>query len=58
MIQLSLSKTGYFHPAQVLEVIPRFMTTLVVLICDKGIHVSHRFCEGYFALHRLMLALV
>jgi hypothetical protein len=41
----------------VLEVLPKFMTTLLVLLMDKGIHASEHACTSLVLLHRLFLAL-
>lgn len=50
--------TSRFHPFMVLEVIPKMMNTIVVLLSDKGLEVSDRSLNGYFLLWRLLLAAV
>ncbi|KAJ3285338.1 hypothetical protein HK104_009537, partial [Borealophlyctis nickersoniae] len=50
--------THAFKPEMVLEVIPKMMNTLIVLLCDHGISVSSRAIESYFLLHRLLTALL
>merc|ERR1712194_836566 len=51
-------KTARFHPLMCLEVIPKLMNTMVVLLCDKGLEVSERALDGYFMLWRLLGACV
>lgn len=51
-------QTNTFDCEMVLEVIPKMMNTLIVLICDKGVHASEKAIEGYFLLHRLFVALI
>jgi hypothetical protein len=41
-----------------LEVIPKLMNTMVVLLMDKGIAASERALDGYCMLHRLFLGCV
>ena len=41
-----------------LDVLPTIMTTLVVQISDKGTYASERVLDGYYAVHRLLLAIV
>lgn len=50
--------TSRFHPFMVLEVIPKMMNTIVVLLSDKGLEVTDRAINGYFLLWRLLLASV
>jgi len=50
--------TSRFHPFMVLEVLPKMMNTIVVLVSDKGLEVSDRALNGYFLLWRLLLASV
>ncbi|KAL6055035.1 Merozoite surface protein 1 [Balamuthia mandrillaris] len=47
---------GGFHPEMVLDVLPKLMMTMVVLIADKGTHASIRALQGYAAFHRLLMA--
>lgn len=47
-----------FVPTMVLEVLPILMNTMVVLICDKGVHASDRALEGFCLLHRLFVGLI
>lgn len=47
-------KTSRFHPFMTLEVIPKLMNTMVVLLSDKGLQVSERALDGYFMLWRLL----
>jgi len=59
VVQLSPHwKASRFHPFMVLEVLPKLMNTMVVLLCDKGLGVSDRALDGYFQLWRLLLASV
>ncbi|RUS23391.1 TerD domain-containing protein [Endogone sp. FLAS-F59071] len=51
-------QTNTFDCEMVLEVIPKMMNTLIVLICDKGVHASEKAIEGYFLLHRLFVSLI
>ncbi|KAJ3056667.1 hypothetical protein HK097_005344 [Rhizophlyctis rosea] len=51
-------KEQYFQPDMVLEVIPKMMNTLIVLLCDHGMAASTRAVECYFLLHRLLMALL
>lgn len=47
-----------FKPAMVLEVLPKLMNTMVVLLCDKGLEASERAVDGYFLVWRLLAACV
>jgi stress response protein SCP2/ubiquitin-protein ligase len=47
-----------FVPTMALEVIPKLMNTMIVLISDKGIHASEKAIDGYCQLHRLMIAMI
>ena len=59
VVQLSPHwKASRFHPFMVLEVLPKLMNTMVVLLCDKGLGVSDRALDCYFQLWRLLLASV
>uniref|UniRef100_A0A6B2KYC8 F-box domain-containing protein n=1 Tax=Arcella intermedia TaxID=1963864 RepID=A0A6B2KYC8_9EUKA len=59
LVQLSPHwKTTKFHPAMAMEVIPKLMNTMVVLVCDKGVPVSDKVITGYCALHRLLIACI
>lgn len=46
-----------FQPEMVLNVMPKVLNTMVVLLCDKGVGASERAIEGYCMMHRLFLAL-
>ncbi|RVD82337.1 uncharacterized protein DFL_006765 [Arthrobotrys flagrans] len=50
--------TRLFQPRMVLDVIPKMMNTLVVLLMDNGEKISSKAIEGYFLLHRLFRALL
>ncbi|KAK6345493.1 hypothetical protein TWF718_007408 [Orbilia javanica] len=50
--------TRLFQPRMVLDVIPKMMNTLVVLLMDNGEKISSKAIEGYFLLHRLFRALI
>ncbi|KAK6360330.1 hypothetical protein TWF730_006476 [Orbilia blumenaviensis] len=50
--------TRLFQPKMVLDVIPKMMNTLVVLLMDNGEKISSKAIEGYFLLHRLFKALL
>ena len=47
-----------FEPALVLEVLPRIMNTMVVMLADKGVAVSDAAVHGYCQIHRLLIALM
>jgi len=42
----------------VLDVFPKLINTMTVLLCDNGITASHKAFEGFTAIHRLMFAFV
>lgn len=46
-----------FRLEMVLDVMPKVLNTMVVLLCDKGVGASERAIEGYCMMHRLFLAL-
>merc|ERR1712226_963322 len=50
--------TSGFDPKMVLEVLPKLMNTMVVLLCDKGLEASDRAVDGYFLVWRLLAACV
>ncbi|KAK6504829.1 hypothetical protein TWF481_006766 [Arthrobotrys musiformis] len=50
--------TRLFQPRMVLDVIPKMMNTLVVLLMDNGEKISSKAIEGYFLLHRLFRAML
>ncbi|KAK6528298.1 hypothetical protein TWF281_009542 [Arthrobotrys megalospora] len=50
--------TRLFQPRMVLDVLPKMMNTLVVLLMDNGEKISSKAIEGYFLLHRLFRALL
>jgi stress response protein SCP2 len=59
LVQLSPHwRSSRFHPHMVLEVLPKLLNTLVVLVSDKGVHCSDRALEGYCMVHRLLQAMV
>eukprot|EP01035_Chromulina_nebulosa_P023592 gene23592-30592_t len=47
-----------FNPLTVLEVLPRLMKTMIVLLVDNGIEDVDSVLRGYCMLHRLFIALV
>ena len=47
-----------FNPLTVLEVLPRLMKTMIVLLVDNGIEDVDGTLRGYCMLHRLFIALV
>ena len=47
-----------FRPDMVLDVLPRLMNTMVVLLCDKGVAVCDAALDGFCRIHRLFLACV
>jgi hypothetical protein len=51
------ARTG-FIPVMILNVLPRLMNTMVVLLCDKGVAVCDAVIDGYTRLHRLFYACV
>jgi hypothetical protein len=51
-------RTSRFNSVMVLEVIPKLMNTMVVLLCDKGVEACDRALDGYFLLWRLLQASV
>ncbi|KAJ3046112.1 Ubiquitin-conjugating enzyme E2 2 [Rhizophlyctis rosea] len=56
MVKMSSHRgSKVFAPDMVLEVIPKMMNTLIVLLCDHGMAVSARAVECYFLLHRLLM---
>lgn len=57
LVELSPQGRRYFRPEMVLDVMPKVLNTMVVLLCDKGIQASECAIEGYCMLHRLFLAL-
>lgn len=56
-LRKSYSPASPFHPDMALEVMPKVLNTMVVLLCDKGLQASERAIEGYCLMHRLFLAL-
>lgn len=59
VVQLSPHwRSTRFHPFMVVEVVPKLMNTMVVLLSDKGLAVSDRALDGYFMLWRLLSACV
>mmetsp|Transcript_95215 Transcript_95215/g.142670 ORF Transcript_95215/g.142670 Transcript_95215/m.142670 type:complete len:872 (-) Transcript_95215:144-2759(-) len=50
-------KTSLFHPDMVLDVMPKIVTTFVVLLSDEGISASQKSFDGFTRIHRLFLAL-
>lgn len=46
-----------FHPTMVLDVLPKLLTTLIVLLSDDGVKASAHVCRGFVYVHRLWLAL-
>ena len=49
---------GYvpFRPEMLLDVLPKLLTTMVVLICDAGVHASDALLDGYCQVNRLLIA--
>lgn len=58
ILNLSSDKSDKFHPDMVLDVLPKMMSTLTVLLCDKGIALSHRAADSFAAIHRLFLGMM
>jgi ubiquitin-protein ligase/Mg-chelatase subunit ChlD len=52
------SATRSFTPKLVLEVLPRMMNTMIVLLADNGIEELDTCVHGYCQLHRLFIALL
>lgn len=48
---------GRFVPEMVLDVLPKLLCTLVVLLVDKGVAASDVFIDGFVQVYRLLLAL-
>eukprot|EP00954_Amorphochlora_amoebiformis_P009499 738617-Amorphochlora_amoeboformis.AAC.1 len=46
-----------FDPLMVLDVLPKLMTTFVVLLSDKGVSACAKALTGFTGIHRLFLAL-
>lgn len=55
--QLNISATK-ITPDLILEIVPRLMSTMVVLLADKGASHAEEALRGYCQLHRLFVALV
>jgi stress response protein SCP2 len=49
---------NHFRPEMVLHFMPVLLSTVVVLISDKGVTASEKAIDAYCALHRLFLALI
>ena len=47
-----------FEPAVVLDVLPRIMNTMVVMLADGGVANSDSVVNGYCQIHRLLIALM
>lgn len=54
----SVSESSPFTPLMVLDVLPRLMNTMVVLLVDQGVEEMDQALHGYCQLHRLFVALV
>jgi hypothetical protein len=52
------SASRSFNPTMVLDVIPRLMNTMVVLLADGGVQEAEQALHGYCQLHRLFAACV
>ena len=48
---------GAFQPEMVLDVLPKLLCTMGVLVCDKGVAASDVFLDGFVQIYRLLLAL-
>jgi len=48
---------GRFVPEMVLDVLPKLLCTLIVLLVDKGVAASDVFIDGFTQVYRLLLAL-
>jgi len=48
---------GRFVPEMVLDVLPKLLCTLIVLLVDKGVAASDVFIDGFVQVYRLLLAL-
>ena len=55
---LHLSTTRHFHPSIVLDVLPRIMNAMVVMLADGGVANSDAAVHGYCQIHRLLIALM
>ena len=48
---------GAFDPLMALDVLPKLLCTLVVLLADKGVHASDALLDAYTSINRLLIAL-
>ena len=55
---VGLAGSHCFNPLTVLEVLPRLMKTMIVLLVDNGIDDVDSALRGYCMIHRLFIALV
>eukprot|EP00466_Bigelowiella_natans_P009674 jgi/Bigna1/90953/estExt_fgenesh1_pg.C_830090 len=51
------AKSSTFSPLMVLDVLPKLMTTFIVLLSDRGVSACEKALNGFTAVHRLFLAL-
>lgn len=51
-------KADKFQPQMVVDVIPKLMNTMIVLLSDHGVHASQKALIGFCWLHRLFIALI
>ena len=47
---------GAFDPLMALDVLPKLLCTLVVLLADKGVHASDALLDAYTSINRLLIA--
>lgn len=57
VLRMCPGQGSFFKPEMVLDVLPKMLNTLTVLVCDKGVHASERVAEVFCQLHRLFIAL-
>ena len=57
ILRLSSPRT-HFKPGMILEVLPKILNTMIVNICDKGVHGSEHALEQFSMVHRLFQACV
>lgn len=48
---------GQYRPEMALDVLPKLLSTMVVLLVDKGVSASDTFLDGFVQIYRLLLAI-